>query len=144
MLPGNIHVFFIKLWDMSFDILETVFGTNRLLKILFWSHSPVFEVFSFNGIYYWCEITMVKWFVNTTWRILKDILKTFDNFKNKQKSAWSNVFWYVKVCIFWKCIQYTMHWDKIQILKKFSSDKINGTKMPSFSLASSNLSKFYF
>ena len=34
------------------------------------------------------------------------------------KSAWSNVFWYVKVCIFWKCIQYTIHWDKTQILKK--------------------------
>ena len=24
-----------------------------------------------------------------------------------KKSIWSNVFWYVKICIFWKCIQYT-------------------------------------
>ena len=26
------------------------------------------------------------------------------------------------------CIQYTIHWDKTQILKKISVDKINGTK----------------
>ena len=39
--------------------------------------------------------------------ILKDTLKAF--IKNKQKNVWSNVFWYVKVCIFWKCIQYTIH-----------------------------------
>ena len=46
----------------------------------------------------------------------------------KKKNIWGNVFWYVKVCIFWKCIQYNIYWDKTQILKKFSSDKINGTK----------------
>ena len=59
---------------------------------------------------------------------MKDTLKAFANFKNTQKRVWSDVFWYVKVCIFWKCIQYTIHWDKTQILKKFTSDKIVGTK----------------
>ena len=59
--------------------------------------------------------------------IIKDTLKAFDDFKTKQKSVRSNVFWYVKVYIFWKCIQYTVHWDKTQILEKFSSDKINCT-----------------
>ena len=49
--------------------------------------------------------------------LFKDILKAFDDFKNKQKSVWSNVVWYVKVCIFWKCLQYTTHWDKKQMLK---------------------------
>ena len=53
---------------------------------------------------------------------------TFDDFKNNHKSVWSNVFWYVKVCIFWKFIHYAMHWDKTQMLKEFSSDKKNGTK----------------
>ena len=48
------------------------------------------------------------------WR-LSTILET------SNKSVWSNVFWYVKVCIFWKCIQYTIHWDKTQMFKKFSS-----------------------
>ena len=43
-------------------------------------------------------------------------------------SAWSNVFWYAKIWIFWKCIQYITHWDKTQMLKKFPSDKINGTE----------------
>ena len=62
------------------------------------------------------------------WR-LSMILKT------SNKSVWSNVFWYVKVCIFWKCIQYTIHWDKTQMLKKFPSDKINGTKNALFFLS---------
>ena len=39
----------------------------------------------------------------------KDTLKVFGNFKYKQKSVWSTVFWYVKVHIFWKCIQYTIY-----------------------------------
>ena len=59
---------------------------------------------------------------------------TFDDFKNNQKSVWSNVFWYVKVCIFWKFIHYAMHWDKTQMLTEFSSDKINGTKNALFFL----------
>ena len=42
--------------------------------------------------------------VKTT-HTVKDTLKAFDDFKNKQRDACSNVFWYVKVCIFWKCIQ---------------------------------------
>ena len=29
----------------------------------------------------------------------------------------------MKVCIFWKCIDYIIHWDKTQILKKSPSDK---------------------
>ena len=41
-----------------------------------------------------------------THRRLSTILKT------SNESAGGNIFWYVKVCIFWKCIQYTIHWDK--------------------------------
>ena len=68
--------------------------------------------------------------INTTKSTIpiKDTLNAFDDFKNKQKSVWSYVFWYVKVCIFWKCIQYTIHWDKTQMLKKFPSDKMKSTK----------------
>ena len=46
----------------------------------------------------------------------------------KANKKWSYFFLYVKVCIFWKCIQYTIHWDKTQMLKKFPSDKINYTE----------------
>ena len=59
------------------------------------------------------------------WR-LSTILKT------SNKSVWTNVFW---VYIFWKCIQYTIHSDKTQMLKKFPSDKINGTKNALFLLS---------
>ena len=66
---------------------------------------------------------------------LKDILKVFDDFKNKQHSVWSNVFRYVKVCIFWKCITYTIHWDKAQMLTKCPSGKIDGTENTVFYLS---------
>ena len=61
----------------------------------------------------------------------KVTLKAFVYFKNNPKSVWSNVSWYVKVYIFWKCIQ---HWDKTQMLKKFPLDKINGTTNAHFFL----------
>ena len=54
-------------------------------------------------------------------RRLSTILKT------SNKKVWSNVFWYVKLWIFWKCIQYTIHWGKAHMLEKFPSDKIKGT-----------------
>ena len=68
----------------------------------------------------------------------KDTLKAFNDFKNKQKDVWSNIFWYVKVYIFWKWIQYTIHWDKTHMFKKFPSHKLN------VSFASSNSLQFYF
>ena len=62
---------------------------------------------------------------HTQLNAFKDTLKGFSDFRNKQKSVWCNVFWYVKVCIFWKCFEYTLHWDSTQPLKKFPLDKIN-------------------
>ena len=71
---------------------------------------------------------------------VKDTLKAFIDLKNKQKIVWSNVFWCVKVFIFWKCIHYTIHEDKIQRLKKFRSDKINGTEnVPTYQSFTCNL-----
>ena len=60
-------------------------------------------------------------YLKIQWR-LSTILET------SSKSVWSNIFWYVKICIFWKCIQYTIHWDNTQVLKKFPLDKISSTK----------------
>ena len=70
-------------------------------------------------------------------------MKVFDDFKNNQKGAWSKVSWYGKGCIFWKCIQYTIHWNKTQMLKKYSLDKINGTKNALFFLLRAP-THFYF
>ena len=50
------------------------------------------------------------------------------NLKLSSKNVWGNVFSYVKVCLFWKSIQYSIHWDKTQVLKNFPPDKRNGTK----------------
>ena len=51
---------------------------------------------------------------------VKDTLKAFDDCKNKQKSVWSSIFWYIKACTLWKCIHYTTHWDKPEIFLKNS------------------------
>ena len=75
---------------------------------------------------------------------VKDTLKAFENFKKQAKKKYEEIFWgVVKVCIFWKCIQYTIPWDKIQVLKQFPSDKINGTKILSFSFVSSDSSVYF-
>ena len=37
--------------------------------------------------------------------------------KTSNKNVWSNVFWYVKVWIFWKCIQYTIHCAETNVKK---------------------------
>ena len=48
-------------------------------------------------------------------KIFKNTLKAFDAFKDNQKSVWSNVFWCLKVCIFWKFTQAIIHWVKTNI-----------------------------
>ena len=59
---------------------------------------------------------------NTRKPKVKDTLKIFNNFNNKQQ-VYEVCFWCVKVCIFWRCIQYTIYWDKTQMLNKFLSGK---------------------
>ena len=73
----------------------------------------------------WTKCTV---YLRIHWR-LSTILET------SNKSVWSYGFWYVKVCVFWNRIQYTIHWDKIQILQQFPSDKTNGTKTAFFFLS---------
>ena len=67
--------------------------------------------------------------------LLQDTLKALNNFKNKQQKCTGNVLCYVKLCIFWKYIQYTINWDKTQISKKIPRGKINGTKNAPFFLS---------
>ena len=62
-------------------------------------------------------------------------LKALGDFQNKTKSVSSNTFWYAKVFIFWKCIQYTIRWDKAKMLQKIPSDIINGTENALFFLS---------
>ena len=52
------------------------------------------------------EVTDLYWSSMGHFMFSKDTLKAFDGFK--QKSVWSNVFWYIKVFVFSKCVQYTL------------------------------------
>ena len=67
--------------------------------------------------------------------LTNDTPKILYDYKISNKIVPSNVFWFVKLSVFWKCIQYTIHWDKAQMLKKFPLDKINGTKDAVFFLS---------
>ena len=76
---------------------------------------------------------------------VKDTLKAFDDFKNKQKSVYEVTFFSMRKYLYSEILFNTLYneikhkWEKI-----FPSDKINGTKMPSFLFASSNSGQFYF
>ena len=59
---------------------------------------------------------------------INDKLKISMDFKNKQRKCMKQYFLKWKSILFWNCIQYNIHWDKIQMLKKFPSDKIKSTK----------------
>ena len=54
-----------------------------------------------NGMFWWCWSLWVSLCLHSAF--VKDALQVFDDFE--QKSAWSNIFWNVKVCVFRKCIQ---------------------------------------
>ena len=55
--------------------------------------------------------------------------------KTSSKNVWSNVFWYVKVYIFWNFIQHTINWDKTEMLKKVPSGQTKVTKNGLFFLS---------
>ena len=67
--------------------------------------------------------------------VLKKSQKAFHDFRSKQKCVWSNDFWCEKVCIFWKYIQYVIHWGKRQMWKKNYLNKVNGIKNALFFLS---------
>ena len=63
-------------------------------------------------------------------------------YKKKNKVMF---FWYIKVYIFWKLIQYTMYWHKIKMLKKPMRNKISVTNNRLlFLFTNSNSWQFHF
>ena len=91
-----------------------IFHLNDLKKIILTHPSCKYK-------YNWSSLVLHNISLRIHWR-LSTILET------SNISVWINVFRYIKVCIFWDCIQYTIHRDKTQILKKFLTEKINSTK----------------
>ena len=61
--------------------------------------------------------------------------------KTSNKNVCSNVFWYVKVYIFGKFLNCTLHWDNRNVKEKFPSPKKNVTKYILFYLLQD---QFYF
>ena len=53
-------------------------------------------------------------------RMFQRHTKAVWQFSKQAKDRLINPFWFVKVCLFWKFIQYSMHWDKTNI-KEISS-----------------------
>ena len=128
----HMHIFVIRVFEIRkrntikcCSIFKLIW--KSLHEKYFWS---ILKKVSVNSIYICFPLRL-------HWR-LSMVLKT------SNKSLWGNVFWYVKVHIFWKFIKHTIHWDKMEMLKQFPLDKINVTRNAFFSFASSNSSQFYF
>ena len=135
MSPYGVHVHVLRaiLPLVTILIVNNICATH-LSHLLYLHHT---SCFSYSKLFR----TSLSMFLNNLrihWR-LSTVLKT------SNKGVWSNVFWYVKVFIFWKCIQHTIHWDKTQMLKRilFEQNK-RYKKGPLFSFPSSNSSEFYF
>ena len=95
--PHDRHLFL----DSSKRILKCVLNHNGS------EYAPVPIGYSCPGNVRKCKaIVIIRYRISKcqkTWKVIerKDTLEAFRDFKNKQKSVWSNVFGYVKVCIFW-------------------------------------------
>ena len=100
---------------------------KRELQQIVHNHSSDIDFKGFMNRYKKCAAKPSS-FLRIHWR-LSTILKT------GSKIAWSIVFSYVKVCVFWKCISDTIHWKKNINLKKNPFNKINDTKKALFFLS---------
>ena len=92
----------------SYFSIFLIFSLYNILSLInqIWNIYKICEIFRNFFRQLWTTVPDLKKFIRNFRKIvvLKDTLKAFDNFKNKQKSVWSNVICYVKVCILWKCI----------------------------------------
>ena len=127
VLPWNKHVlqsskvrpstttnFFVPLQQLSANVLCSCWAAR-------WSSFPYPYIFA-----------------------LLNTLKAFINFEISNESAWSNFFLYVKVCVFWKFIQYTINWDKNKSWKSPVGQSKHYKKCNIFFFMNSNSSQFYF
>ena len=122
----QFHVFEAFCWKSMFVFFYPIKFINPWWILI--NNLQIFNpmYFNFNPVYF--NPMYLQLYYLQIHRRLSRILKA-------SKKVQSNFFWYVKVCIFWKFIQYTIHWDKTQMLQKFPSDKINGTKNALFFLS---------
>ena len=115
----NSKVLFLKFWHQ-------VLNNHKFLQTV--SYFIHFLLFVFILLFF------IFWSVsNFFFKIqVKDTLKDFDDFRNKLQKCRKQFFWYVEVCIFWKCIQYTIHWDKTNLIKVLFGQNKRYKKCPLF------------
>ena len=93
-LTAEILVLFLSvIWWVSAGKLQNKFSVICLGWFKIWKLKRWWK--------FWCLVFVYEGYTVTTF---STILKTSKNV-------------YVKVCIFWRSIQYTIHWDKTQMLK---------------------------
>ena len=107
-LMSKFWLYFHLIW---FEIVGTLFKKPFIYR--YWQISYSFDLLvlltltpsSYKLLVFYLEIRM-HWGSSI-------ILKT-----SKKVYEVMFFFLYINVCLFWKCIQYTIHWDKTKILKK--------------------------
>ena len=137
----NLFCLILLTLEFLFPVFFTpdtiVFHSFFILYIAF----SEFLISSFISLYSLITLSTDKNSSFLIYESLKDTLKVFNDFKNKQKCVLSNVVWNVKEYIFRKRIQYDTHWDKTQMLKKISFGQNKRSKKSTlFSFMSSNSS----
>ena len=114
------------------------FTRNYGVMMSCWIFSVLLEliIVNWNPFQRWySEVAPVRWHINFISRSYGwGVRARFVIFGCSSPPLDYSAFWYVKICIFWKCIQCTIHWNKTQIFRKFPSDKICSTKMRFFFL----------
>ena len=124
-----------EIWVVPLNSLQCAFSFVHFSTSLIWillkirlKQWPRFVEFVF--VWIWKRFPCLK-FHNFA---LKYLLTIHWRFSTTLKSAWRNVFWYVKVHIFQNYIQYTIHWNKTQNVKKtlFGQNKQYKTWPPFF------------
>ena len=128
-----------------YNSFECGFLETNLFKICgSFERTELGRKYEHESCYLSCQINLIRKNCSIHILLTKDTPKAFGDFKNKQKSAWNNVFGYVEACIFWKFIQYSRHWDKMQVLQKFPLGKINVEKIHSFFFCEPQFSTVFF
>ena len=89
-IPEKDFPLLCNLHESCYSIIRNFVWKNLVMKSLM-----------SNGMFWWCWSLWVSLCLHSAF--VKDALRVFDDFE--QKSAWSNIFWNVKVCVFRKCIQ---------------------------------------
>ena len=111
----------ISIYSFPCSVMDTRTRLSEFFWLL-WSYGSFFHEFflyiSSLSLLFLCVNSSFMFCLRIHWR-LSAILKT------SKKVYEVTFFWYVKVCILWKCVQYTIHWVKTQMLEKVSSDKID-------------------